>query len=98
MGSLGSTMSATELGITEEFPAIAALTAAVFQEWPEHEKFVQKSLAAANGDFLIRLEDVAAHTLTLTGGDLPRYAADYRWMCNILLEEQLHFARYKRER
>lgn len=82
----------------DRFPSIAAITDAVLKEWPEHRKFVQTSLDAADPAFLARLEDVAANALTLADGALDQFAGDYHWMCNIFREEQFFFARHKHYR
>ncbi|HEY8191764.1 MAG TPA: class I SAM-dependent methyltransferase [Alphaproteobacteria bacterium] len=81
-----------------EFPSIAEIAMAVLKAWPEHKKFVDSSLSVADDSFLMRLENVADHALTLTGGDLVRFAADYRWMCEVFREEQFYFARHKKYR
>ncbi len=82
----------------EKFPSIAAVVAAVIKEWSEHEKFVQTSLGTADEDYLSRLENVSENVLVLADGELDRFAADYRWTCGILREEQFYFARNKEYR
>lgn len=82
----------------KEFPATAALASAITAEWAEHEKFLQISLGAYDEDFFARLEDVSSHILSLTEGAPERFAADYRWTCNMLREEQFYFVRNKRYR
>jgi 2-polyprenyl-3-methyl-5-hydroxy-6-metoxy-1,4-benzoquinol methylase len=86
------------LSRTEELPGISLIVSAALLEWPEHEKFIHASLDPADQPFLSRLDDVARNVLALAGSDLGRFAADYRWMCEIVKEEQFYFARHRRYR
>ena len=89
---------ATALSGIQQFPALSSIATAVLREWPGHEKFIRSSLDSNDEGYMSRLEDVAADLLALTGDDLDRFAADYRWMCNLVMEEQLYFVRNEKYR
>jgi 2-polyprenyl-3-methyl-5-hydroxy-6-metoxy-1,4-benzoquinol methylase len=83
---------------TEAFPNISAIAAAALRAWPDHEKFIRASLGSADRGFMARLENVATDVVALTGDDLDEFAHDYRWMCEVVREEQFYFARHKKYR
>jgi len=75
------------------YPATARIVAAVLEEWPDHLKYVRKSLAARTEEQLATTEILAEAALVLEGERLPALAANYRWTCDRLREEELHFHR-----
>ena len=86
----------TALPGAEELPHLAAITAAALRAWPGHEKFLRASLSSGDSGFLARLESVAMDVVALTSDDLEVFAGDYRWMCEVVREEQFYFARHKK--
>ena len=88
----------TALPGAEELPHLAAITAAALRAWPGHEKFLRASLSSGDSGFLARLESVAMDVVALTSDDLEVFAGDYRWMCEVVREEQFYFARHKKYR
>lgn len=77
----------------EKYPALAGLVEAVSAAWPEHCGFVGKSFGGEDPEGLNWAEAVAKLITALAGDGLPGVAADYRWTCERLLEEELHFRR-----
>ncbi len=75
------------------YPATGQIVAAVLEDWPSHAKYVHKSIAARDADQLATTEILARGALVLEGGRLPALAANYRWTCDRLREEELHFHR-----
>jgi 2-polyprenyl-3-methyl-5-hydroxy-6-metoxy-1,4-benzoquinol methylase len=75
------------------YPGIAEITAAVLADWPDHLRYVESRFAADTPDFLARTEDFAQLALKGMQDELPRYVADYHWMCDRFLEEEFHFRR-----
>ncbi len=73
-----------------EHPALHRLAVAQLGVWPEHEKFLTKRFALGDQGVADRL---AALVLKLAGDDLATLCADYRWTCERILEEELHFRR-----
>ena len=88
----------TAVSGAEEFPNLGAIAAATLRAWPEHEKFIRASLGGQDRGFVSRLENVATDVVALTGDDLGIFARDYRWMCEVVREEQFYFARHKKYR
>ncbi len=83
---------------TEKLAAVPNLTRAVEAQlavWPEHEKFLIARFKDDSDSFLQRTEDVARLVLLLTGDRLPEFCADYRWMCENFIDEELFFRRNK---
>jgi 2-polyprenyl-3-methyl-5-hydroxy-6-metoxy-1,4-benzoquinol methylase len=76
--------------VPSSHPSLERLMLTLLEVWPEHEKFLRKRFVSVE---LAWPERVAALVLRLAGADLPRVAADYRWMCDRVMEEELHFRR-----
>lgn len=80
-------------------PATARIVAAVLDAWPEHERYVARSLAArADGPAGETTELLAEAALKLAGDRMGEVARHYRWTCDRLREEELHFHREGRYR
>jgi 2-polyprenyl-3-methyl-5-hydroxy-6-metoxy-1,4-benzoquinol methylase len=75
-------------------PCLDRIRDVVRKVWPEHEAFMAKSLPADDHLGLLHAEQVAGLILPLMGEDIEKFIADYRWTCERLLEEELHFQRY----
>lgn len=80
--------------VPEELAATAAIVEAVLADWPDHAKYLRKSLEARSQEQLQTTEMLAAAALALEGDRLPELAANYRWTCDRLREEELHFHRH----
>ncbi len=76
-------------------PSLERIVQAQLAAWPEHDDFLRKRFAATELGFA---ERVASLALRLAGDDLPRICADYKWMCERILEEELYFRRTGRYR
>jgi 2-polyprenyl-3-methyl-5-hydroxy-6-metoxy-1,4-benzoquinol methylase len=76
--------------VSPSHPSLVRIVDAVMSVWPEHERFLRKRFGV---DDLGWSERVASLILTLAGGELLRVASDYAWMCERVLEEELHFRR-----
>lgn len=75
------------------YPATAQITAAVIDHWPEHRTYCETRFANDTPEFMARMEELAVLALVGIDDDLPRFAADYRWMCEEFLKEEFHFHR-----
>lgn len=80
------------------YRCLDAITRAVLDVWPDHERFLRMSFERTDHDLMSRIEQVAELSLALMEGDLNGFAASYRWMCEQFREEQFYFARHKRYR
>lgn len=74
-------------------PNLARLAAAVLKCWPEHCGFLVQRFADADDPTLPISEEMAGLVLRIAGDDLADHAAAYRWTCEALLAEDLHFRR-----
>jgi 2-polyprenyl-3-methyl-5-hydroxy-6-metoxy-1,4-benzoquinol methylase len=71
-------------------PTLSRLLALQQDVWPDHEKFLGMRFGAgANLEFA---EEIAGLVERLAS-DLRLFATDYRWLCERLNEEELHFRR-----
>jgi 2-polyprenyl-3-methyl-5-hydroxy-6-metoxy-1,4-benzoquinol methylase len=83
-------------------PATNRLCRAVLGVWPDHEKFLLKSLSGRPEDLQATAEFIAQLLLDVaadSGVDIARYAEDYRYLCeNIVFPEEVFFGREGRYR
>lgn len=81
-----------------QWPATDRLVKAVLADWPEHARYVAKSLGARDAALMGTTETLAEAALVLAGLKLDTIAAHYRWTCDRLREEELFFHREGRYR
>ncbi|MFN4220951.1 MULTISPECIES: class I SAM-dependent methyltransferase [Novosphingobium] len=86
------------LGIIGDRPATRTIALAILDAWPDHARYLEKSLSARTVSELQTTELLAQAALTLEGARLPELAANYRWTCDRLREEELFFHREGRYR
>jgi 2-polyprenyl-3-methyl-5-hydroxy-6-metoxy-1,4-benzoquinol methylase len=84
--------------MSQPWPNVTRLAAAQLAVWPDHGPFIEKRLAAVAEDQRTFLDSLAGQVLQLAGDELAHYAQDYRWTCELLLEEEFHFRRTGRYR
>lgn len=75
-------------------PSLRSIVDAMLAVWPEHAAFLGRSLPAGDADALAHAERVAATLDRLIGDRRAEVCGDYRWTCERLLEEELHFRRH----
>ncbi len=71
------------------FSALSLLLKHQLEVWPEHEKFLTKRFASTDLELAERL----AQLVLRLSPDTVKLAHDYRWLCEHLGEEELHFRR-----
>src|SRR3954469_13105279 len=76
------------------YPDLRHLLDVQLRIWPEHEKF----LAARFSDNQFAFANRIAGLVRLAASDLDVFAADYRWLCERMGEEELFFRREGRYR
>lgn len=75
-------------------PALARLTQTVLDAWPEHLEYLSASYGLRTPALLDTSDAMAEIVLCLAAGAGPAsVAADYRWLCDQIREEELNFAR-----
>ncbi|MDP1604851.1 MAG: class I SAM-dependent methyltransferase [Legionella sp.] len=77
----------------ETFPALASLYDRQIALTPRHATALQRRLAAASNDHLAMANEIAACVTTLAGENINQVVRDYDWICNAILQEELHFRR-----
>jgi cyclopropane fatty-acyl-phospholipid synthase-like methyltransferase len=75
------------------YPALREIVSTVLAQWPQHQKFADKSIAVHDANDLAVLEGFGHDILTLTEGHLAQHCAHYRWMCDTFTKEAMHFFR-----
>lgn len=83
-------MDASILGA---YPALQAVLARQIALTPRHETSLAKRIAGADAEHLAMANDVAGWITALAGARLDQHLLDYDWICNLVLEEELHFRR-----
>ncbi len=73
--------------------ATGRLIATQLQLWPKHEKFLNKSFNARSGTLTATTEKISSMIQALIESDPLEYASNYKWHCEQMNEEALHFAR-----
>lgn len=83
--------------IPVEHAHLRCLAAAILRAWPEHERFLVRRFAEPS--HLVHADELAEAVLRLhSEADLEQVCVDYRWMCGVVLEEELFFRRTGRYR
>lgn len=84
--------------LLQDRPSCAAVVEAVLVEWPDHAAYLLKSFEQRPPALLDATEAAASAALKLMAGDENQFAADYRWTCDRLRDEELFFHREGRYR
>lgn len=81
-----------------QYPAAGRLADALRSDWPEHAGFLDRRFSNASGSELEICDLVAGLILRLNDGEIDKLCADYRWMCGLMMREDVHFRRTGRYR
>jgi 2-polyprenyl-3-methyl-5-hydroxy-6-metoxy-1,4-benzoquinol methylase len=79
-------------------PATTAIIETVLKVWPEHAAYLLKSFSPRTSAMMQATEAAAAAAAKLMAGQEETVAADYRWTCDRLRDEELFFHREGRYR
>lgn len=85
-------------GLLTGRPETQAVIDAVLEVWPDHAAYLLKSFKPRSEAMLAATEVAAAAARKLMGGGEARFAADYKWTCDQLRDEELFFHREGRYR
>ena len=72
---------------------LTALCALYEEQWPNHHRFLTKRFVGCTEAHLRMAETLAILILRLADGNLRTLVEDYRWHCDCLVHEQMHFMR-----
>jgi len=81
------------LSFVQSYPATTRLVEAVVQEFPEHKSYLVKSFRDRSDSTNKLAENTAALIFEMEGGDLGGLVSGYRWICKMIMEEELYFRR-----
>jgi 2-polyprenyl-3-methyl-5-hydroxy-6-metoxy-1,4-benzoquinol methylase len=84
--------------LTAGYRYLDAMARALLEVWPGHERFLEASFMEVTPDSMKRSDDAARLAVVLMSGRLKDWVNDYRWMCNMLMEERFYFARNRHYR
>lgn len=79
--------------LTELGPATRRLVDAVLASWPQHQKYLGKSFADRDEATAALAERTASLIELLVDGDYGAPVRGYRWMCDMVMGEELAFRR-----
>jgi len=74
-------------------PALETVYNAQLRETPEYKSSLDKRLADCDAGEMEMVNHLAEMIIRLTGDDLPQFCRDYKWICDVVLEEEMHFRR-----
>jgi len=74
-------------------PSLSTIVDGVVGFWPDHTKFLSRSVASHSDEDLDILEGYSTDILRLIGSDLSRHIEHYKWMCTAFTKEAMHFLR-----
>lgn len=74
-------------------PYLSRLLELQLEETPNQEKFLTRRFADLSSIEIREIEELAKNVCKLIEGDELRHVQDYDWICNLMLEEELHFRR-----
>lgn len=95
----GATMGqSTAAFISQEYPALRRFADAQLRLSPGHRKFLDRRFASGSPDEMTFSEGIARKIERMVEGGVERSCADYAWLCDQMLAEELHFRRHKRYR
>ncbi len=81
------------LGELDSYPSTRQLVETILQDWPDHQKYLSKSFKDRPDSVRDLAERTAAIVMRLVDNDLSGSIKGYRWMCEMLFEEELYFRR-----
>ncbi|MBX9667477.1 MAG: HAD-IIIC family phosphatase [Candidatus Obscuribacterales bacterium] len=88
----------TAAALCAEHSATGQLIARQLQCWPKHEKFLNKSFNARSGTLAATTEQISSMIQELIAPNPVEYFSNYKWLCDQINEETLHFLRTGRYR
>ena len=83
----------TSISNLKPFPSLNSICAAVLDVWPQHQSFLSLRFADPTEPTLPLAEEMAELVVQIAGNDMPAFADSYRWTCEALIAEDLHFRR-----
>lgn len=82
----------------ESHPDLARVVAEQIRVFPEHAAYLEKRFGGESEDALAFANDIAVMVTQVSQGAITRVCEDYRWLSDIVIEEELFFRRNGRYR
>ena len=84
--------------VPEKYTQLSALIDAQLREFPEHTGYLAKRFSDADENHLHLADDLAHMVLVIAGEQLAQICSDYRWLTQMVLDEEWEFRRTGRYR
>jgi len=84
--------------VPERFESLSRVLAMQLAVFPEHQDYLERRFAEANPAAMEFAEELARMIETICGHRLRTVCEDYRWLTQVILEEELYFRRHDRYR
>lgn len=84
--------------VDEKYSHLNKFVRAQIEHSPEQLKFFTRRLQDLSQSDLVALEEIAGHIDNLVKDDFDAHIADYAWLCNEQINEELHFRRFGKYR
>ncbi len=91
-------MDAAEEIIPAQYGALVDLTNRQLAVFPEHKGYIQKRFAHAGAADFVFADEIAQKIFQIADPQVDRICEDYRWLSEMVLEEELNFRRTGRYR
>lgn len=79
--------------LTQQYPYLSNLITAFDKTWPDHNSFLKKGIMSAEEHVKAHANRLAELFNPVMNGNLSSLVNDYKWVCQMLLDEQMHFFR-----
>lgn len=76
-----------------QYPYLAKLIKSFDRTWPDHQSFLSKGILIADPHVKAHANRLAKLFDPVIGEGIDSFVNDYKWLCQMLLEEQMHFFR-----
>jgi len=73
--------------------ALAGLVGTVLRVWPEHEQYVRERFTGCDERHLVVCDGIARRICAIIAADPEDAIRNYRWTCEMMLEEEYFFRR-----
>jgi len=79
--------------IGPQFPSLSRLVEAQLDAFPQHAPYLKRRFADDSGEQLAFADELAQLITKVIGNRLADYLGDYRWLTDVILEEEIVFRR-----
>jgi 2-polyprenyl-3-methyl-5-hydroxy-6-metoxy-1,4-benzoquinol methylase len=84
--------------VPDQYEHLALVTRRQLAAFPQHEKFLRKRFTDVDASEFEFANEVAKMVRRISGPDLDRMCEDYKWLTQVVVEEEFYFRRNNRYR